>query len=108
MRIFTVILKRVVCLLLAVARVPAPVYSTASFPAQEKLTFWNQIDSVFSSLDSEAVVRSEIHLLDALLAKEKLISEEAAVFFVSSEVVGMVEKDRAPNTRGNNTISLSS
>ena len=63
---------------------------------QEKLTFWKQIDSVFSSLDSEAAVRSEIHPLDALLAKEKVISEEAPVPHVSSEVVGMVEKDRAP------------
>ena len=42
-------------------------------------------------------MRSEIHPLDALLAKEKVISEEApAVHYVSSEVVGMVEKDRAP------------
>ena len=41
-------------------------------------------------------MRSEIHPLDALLANEKLISEEAAVPYVSSEVVGMVEKDRAP------------
>ena len=63
----------------------------------EKLTFWNQIDSVFSSLDSEAAVNSEIHPLDALLAKEKVISEEGpAVPSVSSVVVGMVEKDRAP------------
>ena len=63
---------------------------------QEKLAFWKQIDFVFSSLDSEAALRSEIHPLDALLAKEKVISEEVAVSRVSSEVVGMVEKDRAP------------
>ena len=70
-------------------------YGNAGVP-QEKLTFWNQIDSVFSSLDSEAAVRSEIHPLDALLAKEKVISEEAAIPHVGSEVMGMVEKDRAP------------
>ena len=63
---------------------------------QEKLTFWNQIDTVFSSLDSEAAVRSEVHPLDTLLAKEKVFSEEAAIPHVTSEVVGMVEKDRAP------------
>ena len=63
---------------------------------QEKLTFWKQIDSVFSSLDSEAAVRSEIHPLDALLAKDNVISEEVAVSHVSSEVMGMMEKDIAP------------
>ena len=71
-------------------------YGNAGVP-QEKLTFWNQIDSVFSFLDSEAVVRSEMHPLDSLLAKEKVISDEGlAVPHVSSEVVGMLEKDRAP------------
>ena len=70
-------------------------YGSAGVP-QEKMSFWKEIDSIFSSLDSEAAVRSEIHPLDALLAKGKIISEEAVVPHVSSKVVGTVEKDRAP------------
>ena len=66
---------------------------------------------MFSSLGSEAVVRSEIHPLEALLAKEKIISEdsEAAVPHVSAELVGMVEKDRAPiqEVKRNAPINLS-
>ena len=59
-------------------------------PREDKLL---ERDRMFS-LDSEAAVRSEIHPLDAFLAKE-IMSEEAAVPHVSSEVLGMIE-DRAP------------
>ena len=73
-------------------------YGNAGVP-QEKLTFWSQIDSVFSALDSEAVVKSEVHLLNALLAEKKVISEETAVSHVSTEVVGMVGRTEPPYLR---------
>ena len=73
-------------------------YGSAGVP-QEELAFWNQIDFVLCTLDSEAALRSEIHLLDAHLAKEKVISEEAAVSHVSSEVVGMVGRTEPPYQR---------
>ena len=41
-------------------------------------------------------MRSEIHPLDALLAKEVISEEAPAVTHASSEVVGIAEKDRAP------------
>ena len=71
-------------------------YNNAGVPS-EKMNFWRRIESVLSSLSSEAVVRSETHPLDALQSKEKLHSEETQSFpSVSSCILDMVEKDRAP------------
>ena len=72
-------------------------YESAGVPP-EKMTFWLRIDETLARLESEAVVRDEVHPLDALLAKEHFSSTEDSDLgaHVPECVTNALQKDKAP------------
>ena len=70
-------------------------YESAGVPP-EKMGFWTRIDEMLARLETEAVVRDEIHPLDILLSKEQFTTEEDLGVQVPESITNALQKDKAP------------